>query len=161
MAIANRIQGLQLCCDASPEQIKQLNSNVATTLALRFLVPCDEKDREDAFEGLVALCSRARGDLCIFPTWSEQAQGKTWRECTREFIEDFVLVYFDRYKDQSAPQILAAALDGKFRYVGRRLWSRMRDEISRRTALKNQEPHRETCRCVYSQAAAGAAKENE
>lgn len=136
---------IQPSCDVcTPDQIKRLTSNVATTLAFRYLHPADEHDRENAFDGLVALCWKARGNLCLLPTWSEQAQGKTWLTCTHEFVEDFVLDYFERYQGQTEEQILAAALNDRFRYLGRRLWSRLRDEIGRRTALKNREPWRES-----------------
>ncbi len=128
------------CRACTPEQLKTLTSNVATTLAFRFLRPADDRDREDAFDGLVALCLKARRNLCILPTWSEEAQGKTWFGRTHEFIEDFVLAFFNRYKGQTEEQILLAALNNKFRYIGHKLQGAMVDEIRRRTALKNQEP---------------------
>jgi hypothetical protein len=124
-------------------------------LAFRFLHPADEQDRENAFDGLVALCWKAKGNLYIpARVWErlpsiaragedspgEVRYGGTLYACTREFIEDFVLEYLERYHGASEEQILDAALANKFRYIGRRLYSRMIDEIRRRKALKNQEP---------------------
>jgi len=54
------------CSVCTPEQLKLLMSDLATLLAFRFLRPADEQDRDDAFDGLVALCWRAKGNLAIF-----------------------------------------------------------------------------------------------
>lgn len=132
------------CSVCTPEQLKSLNSNVATTLAFRYLRPVDEHDREDAFHGLIALCLKARGDLCVWPTGIERAKGETVMDRTREFVEDFVLAYFKRYEGQTEQQILAAALGSKFRYIGHAVKGKMVDEIRRRTAVKNQEPYCES-----------------
>jgi len=132
------------CRACTSEQLKTLASNVATTLAFRFLRPADEGDREDAFDGLLALCWKARSNLCILPTWSEKAQGKTVWTCTHEFIEDKVLDFLSRYDGQAEEQILSAALRNKFRYIGHKLHGAMVDEIRRRTAIKNQEPYCES-----------------
>src|SRR6266481_5683446 len=129
------------CRACTPEQLKTLTSNVATTLAFRFLHPADDRDRDNAFDGLVALCWKARGNLCIFPTWSEKAQGQTVLTSTHEFIEDFVFNYFARYQGQTQQTVLSAALQDKFRYIGHKLQGAMVDEIRRRTALKNKEPY--------------------
>jgi hypothetical protein len=145
------------CSVCTPEQLKSLTSNLATSLAFRFLHPADEPDRENAFDGLVALCWKAKGNLYIpARVWErlpsiaragedspgEVRYGGTLYACTREFIEDFVLEYFARYHGASEEQILDAALHDRFRYIGRRLYSRMIDEIQKRSANHEPVPNR-------------------
>jgi hypothetical protein len=129
-----------LCEEARAEIRRRVDSNAATRLAVRFLLPPSESDREDAFDGLVGLCFKARRNLAILPSYSEINQGMTWRECTRDFVEVFLLDYFECFQGQSETAILRAALEDRFRYIGRRLWSRLRDEIRMGTARTRQEP---------------------
>ncbi|HVB56995.1 MAG TPA: hypothetical protein VNE63_11260 [Candidatus Acidoferrales bacterium] len=123
----------QVCAKA--EIHRRIKSNLATHLAVRYLTG----ERDDAFDGLVALCWKAKGNLYVPPMVSEEAHENSIHQCTREFIEDFVLQYFDPYTGRDESEILKAALADKFRYIGRRLHSRMIDVIRKRTASKNKE----------------------
>jgi hypothetical protein len=118
---------------------RKIKTNLANDLATRYLLGNPE-EREAAFDGLAALCWVAKRKLCLWPTPTEEAQGKSEYECTREFIQDFVLAYFAPYCQGDEIEVLKAVLRQSFRYIGNRLWSRMIDEIRRRSARKNQEP---------------------
>jgi hypothetical protein len=132
------------CEQAHAEIKRRIDLNVATRLAVRFLLPSSSKsEREDAFDGLVGLCLKARGNLAIYPTYSEIRQGMTWEDLTREFAENFVLNFFNHFKDQGETAILGAALKNEFRYIGRRFWSRLRDRIRMRSAQIHLEPQQE------------------
>lgn len=124
------------------EVTRRLKSNQATRLAVRYLLGSGE-NREDAFDGLVGLCWKAKGNLYVGPTYGERRLGRRILDCTREFIQEFVLDYFRPYDGLDVIEILEAALNEKFRFIGHRSQGRMIDEIRRRTAAKNVEPERE------------------
>lgn len=94
--------------DNTSEQARQeihrrIDSNLATKLAVRYLLAADHQDGIDAFYSL--------GDLVSVRVPS----------CKRESVSDFVFEYFAPYHYKSDEQILAAALDHKFRYIGESL----------------------------------------
>jgi hypothetical protein len=125
---------------ARAEIKRRIDSNVATSLAVRYLLSGSNSDREDAFDKLVALCWKAKKNLSLFPTPSERRQGCTEYSLTREFIQDRVLEELAAYDGKPEDAVLRAALEDKFRYIGRRLHSRLTDEIRKRSAPENQEP---------------------
>jgi hypothetical protein len=126
---------------AQAEINRRIQSNVATRLAVKYLLPsASQSDREDAFNGLVGLGWQAKKNLSLFPTPSEKRQGCTEYSLTREFIQDRMLEELAAFDGKPENVVLRAALEDKFRYLGRRLHSRLTDEIRRRSAPKNQEP---------------------
>jgi hypothetical protein len=126
--------------DVLAEIERRIQSNTATSLAVRYLLSTSEEDKADAFDGLVALCWKAKGNLFIGRTPSELAQGMTAHECTREFIVNFVLEYLKAHVGKPQPAIYAAALTDKFQYIGAACRNGMIDAIRKRTAPKNAEP---------------------
>lgn len=139
--LIEKLQDPSKSLKARAEIDRRIKGNKATHLAVRYLLG-GLKEREDAFDGLVALCWVAKKNLRIYPTENEIAQGMTEYRCTREFIQDFVLDFLDPFWRKTEIEVLYAALTDKFRYIGHRVRSRMVSEIIRREAPKNQEPKR-------------------
>jgi hypothetical protein len=122
--------------EARAEIYKRIESNAATRLAVRYL----SGDREEAFDGLVALCWKAKGNLYIQPTINYGTWKERIHQCTHDFIEEFVLEHLHPYVGLGEQEILRAGLEDKFRNLGRRLQSRMIDAVRRQTTRKQYEP---------------------
>jgi hypothetical protein len=127
---------------------RRLQKVKSTSLATRFLLPRDETDHADAFDGLTATCWRAKGNLYIRPdedrTYYLHHTGKkdgfyaneNVYAATRKFIILTVLEILTAYREKTPIEILTAALSGKFRYVPRQVKNRMVDAIREWTAAK-------------------------
>lgn len=88
----------------------------------------------DAFDHLVAICWKAKKNLYI------AGESGMLLEATQEWIQDFVLDFLAPYLNATPQAVRQAAEEGKFRYIGRRCYLKMIDEIRTRTAKKNQPP---------------------
>lgn len=100
----------------------------AEKLALRFLLPADPADRDDAFDGLVGLCFQAKKNLFV----AQQLSGYRVFFSTRDWIREWLEAFFEKYKGRTEQEIREAAEQRAFRYIGRLCYFRMADEIRRR-----------------------------
>jgi hypothetical protein len=88
----------------------------------------------DAFDHLVAICFRAKGNLFI------PARGETLVDSTRKWICDFLLDFLFPYHHATYAEIEEAAERGAFWHIARLCRLRMLDEIRKRTALERKPP---------------------
>jgi len=111
--------------------------NKVNTLAFRYLWPTDAADEDDAWEGLLGCCWRAKGNLYIMPA----ENGSVLIE-TRGFIEDELADYLSRFKRMAKRKIATMALADEFRYVARTIRNRMADHVRKvyRAAKVKPEP---------------------
>jgi hypothetical protein len=86
----------------------------------------------DAFDHLVAICWRAKGDLFVF----DRSERLYW--ATRKWIQVWILEKLEPYRRTSNEVIDRAAANGEFRYLGRSCRLAMVDEIRRCRATKRQ-----------------------
>jgi hypothetical protein len=118
----------------------------------------DKLEHADAFDHLVAICSRAvrpyfllnrHGSLTIeqtpqFDSIEGHRTGHTIRKersaQTREWIQEWLLAFLAPYRGQSPEQLNAAADADEFRYLGRLCRLRLIGELRAQTAAKNHYP---------------------
>jgi hypothetical protein len=92
----------------------------------------------DALDHLIAICWRAKGGLFIVAADETGPSGKYFS--TRSWILGFLAGELSPYQEVAPEQILEAARQGKFRYIGRTCRLRMVDDIRRFTAKKRLKP---------------------
>ena len=85
----------------------------------------------DAFDHLVAICYKA-----IRPYFLPEQDGIG----TREWIQDWLVGFLASYRRKTRAELIAAADDGEFRYIGRLCRLRLFDAIKSATARKNFVP---------------------
>lgn len=74
----------------------------------------------DAFDHLVAICWRAKGNLYVAPRKEDKELGIGLVEATRHWIQEWLVEFLAPYGKQAVSEIVAAANRGEFRYVGRK-----------------------------------------
>jgi hypothetical protein len=113
---------------------------------------------EDAFDHLVHICLRAKKKLFIVPldqgnrmVWDEKTFAKMKdsgqkiyhddkrSQTTKEWVQEFVLKFLAPFRNATPEEVLEAAAQGKFRYMGRMCRLRMIDEVRHQTTAKNME----------------------
>jgi hypothetical protein len=97
---------------------------------------------EDAFDHLVAICFKAKGNLFIPPDrydlLSEEPDDTLFLS-TRRWIQEFLLERLAPYQYATAPEIEDAARRDIFRYLGRTCRLAIIDEVRRRTTKKQAD----------------------
>jgi hypothetical protein len=106
-----------------------LESGRTTEAALAFFEATDGAAILDAFNHLVAIVLKAKGNLYLTEI------GTTTFEATRRFVEGWLLEKLLRYRKAGA--FRKAAERGKFRYLGRQGQYALIDELRRRTRSKD------------------------
>lgn len=107
--------------NARAEVVRRLKGDPrkANFLTFRWLLPADEKDKADAFAGLIGCCWRAikmRLPSGLFPLGyadTKQRDGGIAQE-TREAITDALVARLHDLRTLSAPEIVLTALNGGF-----------------------------------------------
>jgi hypothetical protein len=139
------IEPVRFVCWATTAAPNTTNKpNVATNLALRYLLPSSDEDQADALEGLTAVCLKALSDpprLFLLPddgTYENCAETTEWaiREATRDFVVGWIAEYFGPYYTQAGAGIRSAAQRDKFRHIGNACRSAVKNELERRKAKK-------------------------
>jgi len=115
---------------------RRLTEVKSTCLAVRYLLPRDEADREDAFDGLIAICFRVKRNLFVVDEDSKNcefaragAEGDNLFWATRKFIVEVVCRFLLPYTTKQSTEIIKAALEGKFRYIPRIVRLRLIDKV--------------------------------
>jgi len=112
---------------------RRLTEVKSTALAFRYLCPQDDWDAEDAFEGLVSLCFKAKGRH-LYATDPPYTRS----QATREFIAAHILIILKPYSEMDSSAILRAALCDKFRYIPRLIRLRLIDRIRQVKSAKRR-----------------------
>jgi hypothetical protein len=99
----------------------------ATKAALKYFESTDNTAREDAFDHLVAILSKAKGNLFLVE------DDMTPFEASRRFLEGWLVERLFRYHGVDADTIRQAARKGEFRYLGKQGRCALIDEIRRRS----------------------------
>lgn len=120
----------------------------------------DARDHADAFDHLVATCYRAvkpyflldrHGELSLekTPQFDSISGKRTWRtarkegsahDATRQWIQEWLLTILAPYRSYSEEELIAAADNDEFRYLGRLCRLSLLDTLRSRTAQKNRRP---------------------
>jgi hypothetical protein len=101
-------------------------------LMFRYLCPQEVEDREDAWEGLVACCWKAKGNCYALPQYAEG-----FHAATHNFLEAALGKITAGYRRQSYKRIADLALDGKLRWAARTVRNMLVDQI-RKTCARNR-----------------------
>jgi len=130
----------------------------ATKAVLRYLEASADKD--DAFDHLVAICMRAvrpyfladrRGELTVvgipqFDNVTGERTGRDVREegtanaTTREWVQEWLLTFLARYRGRPQDELLAAADNDEFKYLGRNCQLRLRKILKAEDTRNNPRP---------------------
>jgi hypothetical protein len=117
---------------------RRLLETKSTALAVRYLLPRDETDMEDAFDGLTAIGFKAKQRLFIPAPRGESVFHEGQFHETQNFVRCVILKLLQPWVNRSPREIIAAALSCKFRYLGRIVRLRMIDEIRHRRVLERK-----------------------
>lgn len=104
----------------------------STALVFRFLCPRNTEDAKDAFDGLVAVCFRAKGNLFVV----DPPDNLYW--ATKKFIILQMMAFLEPYTSKQPTDILRAALEGKFQHIPRFIKLRIIDEVRRHSSRQRK-----------------------
>jgi hypothetical protein len=124
-----------------PEVLHRVEAvgNKVNLLVFRYLWPLNAKDKEDAWDGLVGCCWRAKGNLFVPWRYATAVNTKT---CIEEELE----ARLTSYKNLSKQTIAQRALDNEYRWTARWVRNALADHIrttyrGRRRRGRPSKPH--------------------
>lgn len=124
------------------------SQNKANEAAVRYLLATTEEERYEAFDHLMGICWKAKGNLYATPAVLGRCEAHWFQwstfEPTRQLLEELILQYLLDYQDHCTRQEIAQlASIGEFRHLPRRVKFKMVDRIRAYYRLKEDGRRRE------------------